>query len=268
MSNPISNIARLLHAGFVLARYDALIPPEQLTGAPWIVRTVLKIAKFGRSGVVTGGQLNQLTAALTQLGPSYIKLGQFLATRPDIIGAKRAYELKALQDRLPPFADAQARKIVETELGKPMAQLFKIFGPAIAAASIAQVHKCLTFDGREVAVKILRPNVEKRFANDLNSYAFAARMAERRGLLAQLESQPPDRRFAEHYDRAFELLGDHFLQSLLRNLQQLGQDAHINHVDQKFFKFYRIADLRNNVLKRNRNNGHVVGNQFIRQPDL
>ena len=103
MSNPISNTARLLHAGFVLARYDALMPPEQLAQAPWPVRAVLKVAKFGRSGEVTGGQQNQLTTALTLLGPSYIKLGQFLATRPDIIGAKRAFELKALQDRLPPF---------------------------------------------------------------------------------------------------------------------------------------------------------------------
>ena len=179
MSNPISNTARLLHAGFVLARYDALMPPEQLAQAPWPVRAVLKVAKFGRSGEVTGGQQNQLTAALTLLGPSYIKLGQFLATRPDIIGAKRAFELKALQDRLPPFADVEARKIVEAELGKPIAQLFKLFGPSIAAASIAQVHKCVTLDGREVAVKILRPGVEKRFANDLNSFAFAARMAER-----------------------------------------------------------------------------------------
>jgi ubiquinone biosynthesis protein len=179
MANPISNAARLLHAGFVLARYDALMPPEQLAQAPWPARAVLKIAKLGRSGEVTGGQQNKLTAALSTLGPSYIKLGQFLATRPDIIGAKRAFELKALQDRLPPFADAEARKIVEMELGKPVAQLFKTFGPAIAAASIAQVHKCVTFDGRDVAVKILRPRVEKRFANDIASFGFAAGIAER-----------------------------------------------------------------------------------------
>lgn len=179
MANPVSNAARLLHAGFVLARYDALMPPEQLAQAPWPARLALKIAKLGRSGEVTGGQQNKLTAALSTLGPSYIKLGQFLATRPDIIGAKRAFELKALQDRLPPFEDAQARKIVEAELGKPIAQLFKIFGPAIAAASIAQVHKCVTFDGRNVAVKILRPGVERRFANDISSFGFAAGIAER-----------------------------------------------------------------------------------------
>ena len=179
MANPISNAARLLHAGFVLARYDALMPPEQLAQAPWPARTVLKIAKLGRSGEVTGGQQNKLTAALSTLGPSYIKLGQFLATRPDIIGAKKAFELKALQDRLPPFADAEARRIIEAELGKPISRLFKNFGPAIAAASIAQVHKCVTFDSRNVAVKILRPGVEKRFANDIASFGFAAGIAER-----------------------------------------------------------------------------------------
>jgi ubiquinone biosynthesis protein len=179
MANVISNSARLLHAGFVLARYDALMPPEQLAQAPWPARAILKIAKLGRSENLSGGEHNNLTAALTRLGPSYIKLGQFLATRPDVIGAKRAFQLKVLQDRLPPFADSEARAIVERELGKPIAELFSSFGPSIAAASIAQVHKAVTRDGKTVAVKILRPNVEQRFRNDIESFAFAARMAER-----------------------------------------------------------------------------------------
>jgi ubiquinone biosynthesis protein len=179
MANVISNIARLLHAGFVLARYDALVPAEQLKQAPWAARAVLKIAKLGRTETLNGGEQNKLTAALTRLGPSYIKLGQFLATRPDIIGAKRAFELKVLQDRLPAFPDAEARAMVEQELGKPISELFTSFGPAIAAASIAQVHKAVTTEGKTVAVKILRPGVERRFRNDIESFAYAARMAER-----------------------------------------------------------------------------------------
>jgi ubiquinone biosynthesis protein len=179
MANVFSNIARLLHAGFVLARYDALIPAEQLKQAPWAARVALKIAKLGRTETLNGGEQNKLTAALTRLGPSYIKLGQFLATRPDIIGAKRAFELKVLQDRLPAFADAEARAMVEQELGKPISELFTSFGPAIAAASIAQVHKAVTTEGKTVAVKILRPGVERRFRNDIESFAYAARMAER-----------------------------------------------------------------------------------------
>ncbi len=179
MANVVSNIARLLHAGFVLARYDALIPTDQLMQAPLFARALLKIAKLGRTENLNGGEHNNLTAALTRLGPSYIKLGQFLATRPDIIGAKRAFELKVLQDRLPAFSDAEARTIVERELGKPIAELFKTFDPSIAAASIAQVHKAVTFEDKTVAVKILRPNVETRFRNDIESFGFAARMIER-----------------------------------------------------------------------------------------
>jgi ubiquinone biosynthesis protein len=179
MANVFSNIARLLHAGFVLARYDALIPSEQLKQAPWAARAALKIAKLGRTETLNGGEQNKLTAALTRLGPSYIKLGQFLATRPDIIGAKRAFELKVLQDRLPAFPDAEARAMVEQELGKPISELFTSFGPAIAAASIAQVHKAVITEGKTVAVKILRPGVERRFRNDIESFAYAARMAER-----------------------------------------------------------------------------------------
>ena len=179
MANVFSNIARLLHAGFVLARYDALIPPDQLKQAPWPARAVLKIVKLGRTESLAGGEHNNLTAALTRLGPSYIKLGQFLATRADMIGAKRAFELKVLQDRLPAFPDAEARATVERELGKPVSELFKTFGPAIAAASIAQVHKATTIEGKVVAVKILRPRVEIRFRNDIESFAFAARFVER-----------------------------------------------------------------------------------------
>ncbi|MDE2385336.1 MAG: 2-polyprenylphenol 6-hydroxylase [Alphaproteobacteria bacterium] len=179
MANPITNIARLAHAGFILARFDALLPPDQLAKAPWLARAAMKLAQLGNSPNLAGGQHNQLTSALSRLGPSYIKLGQFLATRPDIIGAKRAFELKALQDKLPPFPQTEAEAIAAAELGKPVAELFQSFGPPVAAASIAQVHKARTRDGRDVAVKILRPGVERRFANDIESFAFAARSAER-----------------------------------------------------------------------------------------
>ncbi len=179
MANAVTNSLRLAHAGWVLARYDALLPPDQLVKAPWLARMGMKMAQVGMRTAPQGGQHNHLTAALSKLGPSYIKLGQFLATRPDMIGAKRAFELKALQDKLPPFPQKEAEAMVAAELGKPVATLFKSFGPPVAAASIAQVHKAVTLEGRVVAVKILRPGVEQRFANDIESYAFAARMAER-----------------------------------------------------------------------------------------
>jgi ubiquinone biosynthesis protein len=174
----LGSLLRLIHAGFVMARFDALLPPEQLAKAPVLVRGAMKLAQIGKPEKTEGGQNNQLTAALSRLGPSYIKLGQFLATRPDVIGAKRAFELKALQDKLPPFAQKEAEAIVESELGQPVSLLFKTFGPAIAAASIAQVHKAITHDGKTVAVKILRPGVDRRFANDIKSFGLAATVIE------------------------------------------------------------------------------------------
>jgi len=171
MANPISNLWRLMRAGYVLARHDALLDPEQMEQAPLPLRVITRW--------LGGGKGEQTGTALSSLGPSYIKLGQFLSTRPDMIGAKRAFNLKSLQDRLPPFPQAEAEATVARELGKPVSELFASFGPPIAAASIAQVHKAVTKSGEEVAVKILRPGIEKRFANDIESFDFAARMMER-----------------------------------------------------------------------------------------
>jgi ubiquinone biosynthesis protein len=143
------------------------------------------------------------------LGPAYVKLGQLLATRPDIVGAKLAAALTMLQDRLPPFPDGEARQVVEAELGQPEGALFTQFGPPVAAASIAQVHKAAVSSlighnrppasapglapaandtgpeqsrsepSRMVAVKILRPGIEAAFARDVSSFFWAARLIER-----------------------------------------------------------------------------------------
>ncbi len=115
------------------------------------------------------------------MGPSAIKLGQLLATRPDIMGPEIARGLETLQDRLPPFPDGEARAIVEAELGRPLDAVFSRFGPPVAAASIAQVHEAATTDDppRRVAVKILRPGIPGDFARDFESLRFAAKLAER-----------------------------------------------------------------------------------------
>lgn len=168
----------LLRAGRTLAAYDALMTPEQIKQLPWAARLGLSVASFGARRPEGSGE-NAVAAALSSLGPSYIKLGQFLATRPDLVGPRRAFELKALQDRLPPFPTEVARRIIRDNLSKDVSQLFASFGPPVAAASIAQVHKAVSLDGREVAVKVLRPGVGKRFAADLGSYFFAARLMEK-----------------------------------------------------------------------------------------
>ena len=110
-----------------------------------------------------------------------MKLGQFLATRPDVIGVAMARDLESLQDRLPPFPQAQAEAVIAAAFDKPVSELFTRFSEAVAAASIAQVHRAeIEKDGvrKQVAVKVLRPNVGGRFRKDLGSFEFAARKME------------------------------------------------------------------------------------------
>jgi len=181
MARTLRNISRLFHAARILARHDALIPREYADKAP---RT-LKFARifFGRARIketeLSAGA--RLALALESLGPAYIKLGQVLATRPDIIGGETAKALESLQDRLAPFATETARAEIEKAFDCPLDQLFLSFDAPVAAASIAQVHCADTAEEtpRRVAVKVLRPGVELEFARDLSAFAFAARWAER-----------------------------------------------------------------------------------------
>ena len=116
-----------------------------------------------------------LTRALTALGPAYIKFGQLMSTRPDVVGDELATELQVLQDKLPPFPLSAAKDTVETELDQPIEQVFSDFSEPVAAASIAQVHKArLASDGREVAVKVLRPGIERAFQKDIDAFYLIA----------------------------------------------------------------------------------------------
>jgi ubiquinone biosynthesis protein len=181
MFRSLRDTRRLLHAARVLARHDALVPQEYRDRAP----TLLKIAQFvlGGRGNEDGGEAPgvRLAHALESLGPAYIKLGQILATRPDIIGNDVARALECLQDRLPPFSDDDAKAAVETAFGRPLSETFSSFSGAFAAASVAQVHLAETAEAapRRVAVKVLRPGIEAEFGCDLSAFAFAARVAER-----------------------------------------------------------------------------------------
>ncbi len=187
MPNPITNIVRLARAGLTMTYYGVALFPKHLP-TPWPVKLlrILLLPVRGLGALIRAPfghktTSERLVEALTKLGPSYIKLGQFLATRPDIIGKELANDLSALQDNLPPFSQQEAIKEVERQLGKPLKDLFSDFSEPIAAASIAQVHKAtlVTDNGKkQVAVKILRPDIEKRFANDQASYRFAAQIIE------------------------------------------------------------------------------------------
>ena len=175
----LAHLSRLARAGVVFAREGVLglVDPAPL---PLPARVALRVARLIERPTGHGAAV-KLAAALTALGPTYVKLGQFLATRPDVVGVAMARDLESLQDRMAPFAQAEAEAAVTRALGRPLRDVFSSFGPPVAAASIAQVHRATmtTPAGvRAVAVKILRPGVERRFRADLESFYFAARNAE------------------------------------------------------------------------------------------
>ena len=190
MAQPFSHLTRLIKAGRTLARHDALFPLELKGELPPSLLLLLSLGKIqfpweAKAADSTLPPATRLANALAELGPSYIKLGQFLSTRPDIVGADMAEGMRQLQDRLPPFPTTEARAIVETELGRSVDFLFSGFSDAVAAASIAQVHRAQTvpdvhdMEARDVAVKVLRPDVDIRFQNDLDSFFWGARLVER-----------------------------------------------------------------------------------------
>lgn len=169
-----------MRAGFVLVREGvfagidpSFVPPVARPGLA-LVRVLARRTSADRA--------ERIARALAKLGPSYVKFGQFLATRPDVVGTPLARDLERLQDRMPPFPRDIAVKIIEANLDRPLPAAFASLGEPIAAASIAQVHKALTAEaagGRTVAVKVLRPGVARRFKRDLDVFYFGARLAER-----------------------------------------------------------------------------------------
>ena len=178
MISALSHIARLARAGIVFAREGvfgvidpSLVPPP--------AHLAIKIARLiERPGAKSGPRLSR---ALERMGPAYLKLGQFLATRPDVVGVVMARDLEALQDRLPPFAQSDAEAVIAGSLERPIREAFVSLGPPVAAASIAQVHRGeILRDGvrQAVAVKVLRPNVASRFRRDLSDFFFVAHKAE------------------------------------------------------------------------------------------
>jgi len=182
----VPHFIRLARAGFVFAREGvfALIDTRPL---PLPAKTAVALARLIERPSAKSGE-SRLAAALTRLGPTYVKLGQFLATRPDVVGNDIARDLESLQDKMAPFPQAEAEAAVAAGLGKLLSAVYANFGPAVAAASIAQVHRAeVAQDGvrKPVAVKILRPGVERRFRADLAAFFFAARTAESFSLEAQ-----------------------------------------------------------------------------------
>ena len=180
MIGSLFHILRLARAGYVLAHEGVFVNVDPSLAPPQ-ARFGLAVARLlARRDVKPGA--NRLAIAIARLGPSYVKLGQFLATRPDVVGPNVVRELEMLQDRMEPFGRAIAVNTIEAAFGRPLHETFIELAEPLAAASIAQVHKARVRDEhgeRDVAVKILRPGVENRFSRDLSDMFFAARFAER-----------------------------------------------------------------------------------------
>ena len=178
MTASATHLWRLLKWGRTLARHGALTGIERDPLTPPAVRRLVRIARLGARVPAQPAY----AAAFESIGPAAIKLGQALATRPDLVGEEAAADLFRLQDALPPVPFAQIRAAVELALGKPIEAAFASFDEnAIGAASIAQVHRAVTIEGRPVAVKVLRPGVEEDFARALDTYDWAAAQVEAMG---------------------------------------------------------------------------------------
>lgn len=182
MLTDLRHLLRLFATGRSFARHDALFLLQDSALTPRGAKAALKLFQtiFGRRrpGLRPG---ERLAAAFGELGPSYIKLGQVLSVRPDVVGIAVAEDLGRLRDKLPPFDWEQAHAILTVELGAPPERLFsQIATEPVAAASVAQVHLASTSEGLPVAVKILRPGVEAAFARDLALFAWLAETAESR----------------------------------------------------------------------------------------
>ena len=171
------NIWRLIRTGATFERTGAMSAVLEAVEAPRAIRVAARVLgwPFKFLGLRGDPSVPPVPRALTALGPAYIKFGQILSTRPDVVGAEMALQLQVLQDKLPPFPLAEAKRVVAQEMEKPLDALFSEFSEPGAAASIAQVHRArLAHDGREVAVKILRPGIERAFRKDIDAFYLIA----------------------------------------------------------------------------------------------
>ncbi len=170
---------RLARINFVLARHGL----DEIVLAAHIFRPIRFLIYFSpfywlRRRDAPRGERVRL--ALEDLGPIFVKLGQMLSTRRDLLPPDIADELAKLQDRVPPFPGREAREVVERTLGKPVGELFQEFSERpLASASIAQVHAARLKDGHEVVVKVLRPGVQRIIRGDLDLLYLIAGLAER-----------------------------------------------------------------------------------------
>ena len=175
------NILRLIRTGATLERTGAMPVILNALDAPKTLKIAARLFVWpfqflGRKG---DQSLPPAPRALTAMGPAYIKFGQILSTRPDVVGQELADQLRVLQDKLPPFSTKVAKQSFKAEIGIDADDVFSAFSEPVAAASIAQVHRGQLRDtGHSVAIKVLRPEIERAFQRDIDTFYFAARLVE------------------------------------------------------------------------------------------
>ncbi len=245
---------RLLRILFVLTRYrlDAFIPLHLL---PWYLRVCLLLAPYRL--IPAPRKLSRgarIRLALTDLGPIFIKFGQLLSTRRDLLPPDIADELALLQDKVPPFDSALAIRQIERALGAPIDELFEHFSTeALASASIAQVHAATLHDGSEVVVKLVRPGIERVIHKDIQLLRTFATWFEK--------YMPDGKRFhaidvVEDYRHTIE--GELNLQSEAANTSQLKrnfQGSDILYVPEVYWDY-----TRERVMTMERIHGIPIGN--------
>ncbi len=193
------NLWRLIRTGATFERAGAMKVALEAMDAPRSVRIVARIIGWPVQWLGLRGDPSQppVLRAITALGPAYIKFGQLMSTRPDVVGPELANELRVLQDRLPPFDTAIAKAEIEKELGVDIDTVFADFSEPVAAASLAQVHKAtLCKDGSQVAVKVLRPGIERAFMRDVDAFYLAAGIIE---FIAPFSRRLRPRAVIEHF---------------------------------------------------------------------
>ena len=181
----IKKLITLFKLGRKVAKSDILDITSKFQEPPLSIKILFKILSFSFSSKnntqVNNNEGERLSKSLESMGTTFIKLGQFLATRPDIIGESLSRELENLQDRLPPFSQDQAKKIINDDLGINTYNSIIDLSEPVAAASIAQVHKAKIDDNgiiKDVAIKILRPDIKKIFNDEIDAIMLFAFLVE------------------------------------------------------------------------------------------
>ena len=231
MTSRLIHFGRLLKWGRILARHGALLGIERSPTAPPGLRRLARIARLGAFLPKTP----DYAGAFEKIGPAAIKLGQTLATRPDLVGEDAARDLLRLQDTLPALPFSEVRAAVEQSLDAPLESLFASVDPMpVGAASVAQVHRAVTTDGRQVAVKILRPGIEAKFASDIETYEWiAAHAAARGGELARLRPREVIATFKQWTLRELDLRREAAAASELRAKMQAESGYVVPEIDWK-----------------------------------